>query len=52
MIEMKLYSSWQAFVQYLKEQVFDLKQIQDHSSPIYSQVGLFDDVRVHLKCIV
>ena len=32
-------SSWRAFVQYLKEQIFDLKQIQDRSSPVYAQVN-------------
>ena len=32
--------SWQSFVRYLQEQVFDLKQMQDRSSPIYSQVRL------------
>jgi hypothetical protein len=33
-----VYRSWQAFVRYLQEQIFDLKQIQDRSSPIYAQV--------------
>jgi len=29
---------WEAFMQYLKEQVLDLKDVQDRSSPIYKQV--------------
>ncbi|CAF0956004.1 unnamed protein product [Adineta steineri] len=32
----KLYN-WRAFVQYLKERTFDIQQIQDRSSPIFSQ---------------
>jgi len=32
----KLYD-WKSFVRYLQEQIFDLKQIQDRSSPIYAQ---------------
>jgi len=29
--------NWQSFVQYLKDQIFDLKEMRDRSSPIYSQ---------------
>ncbi|CAM4819471.1 unnamed protein product [Rotaria magnacalcarata] len=32
----KLYD-WRAFVRYLQEQIFDIKQIQDRSSPVYQQ---------------
>ncbi|CAF4845080.1 unnamed protein product [Rotaria sp. Silwood1] len=28
---------WRMFVQYLQEQIFDIKQIQDRSSPVYTQ---------------
>lgn len=41
---------WRVFVQYLKEQVYDLKQIRDQSSSIYSQLvpsrhQLLDDLQ-------
>lgn len=32
--------SWQSFVRYLQEQIFDLKQVEDRSSPVYTKVGL------------
>ncbi|CAF3667299.1 unnamed protein product [Rotaria sordida] len=32
----KLYD-WKSFVRYLQEQIFDIKQIQDRSSPVYAQ---------------
>ena len=41
--------SWKAFVQYLHERVFDAQQIQDRSSPVFSQVKLEKVVLYHPK---
>jgi hypothetical protein len=29
---------WEAFIQYLKEQILDKKEVLDQSSPVYTQV--------------
>lgn len=29
---------WEAFLQYLKQQILDVREVQDRSSPIYTQV--------------
>ncbi|UJR27822.1 hypothetical protein I4U23_009090 [Adineta vaga] len=45
---------WDAFVQYLKQQAFDVKEVQDRSSPVYSQnipprLQLLDQLRREYK---
>ena len=31
-------SRWEAFFHYLKQQILDIKDVQDRSSPVYTEV--------------